>query len=173
MRITGITAALLAVLLLTLGACAGPATTATTAPVALVPASITPAAAEVVPEPACPLPALEAAPGEWHFAADPIEYTIEVTPASGQMNYLLSRLLVFPVEAEVGDNLTFSVVVTNTGIQPANYTVALKSAGAVINTLDVTIDGGSSRNVELDSTAKFGEFKVVAGELTAGFRVFF
>jgi CO dehydrogenase/acetyl-CoA synthase delta subunit len=89
------------------------------------------------------------------------------------MNYLLSRLLVFPVEAEVGDNITVSIVITNPGVQPGTYTVALKSAGEVIQTLDVTIDGGSSMNVELDSTAKFGEFKVVAGELTAGFRVFF
>lgn len=182
MRRTGIIAALLGELLLILSACGSPAITATTTPAPVaVPASTTPAAAEiaVVSEPAYPLPAPAPAPapGQWNFVPDLVKYIVEVTPASGQGGFLLSRLQVYPIEAAVGDNVTFSVMVTNTGGQTGTYTVALKFDDAIIQTQDVTIDANGSKKVEFDIMAEYsefyGEFKVLAGELTAGFRVFF
>lgn len=177
MRRTPIIAALLGGLLLTLSACAIPAATATPAPTpAPAPVSTTPEPAVEVattPEPACPLLAPELTPGQWEFVPDPIKYLLEVTPASGQAGFLVSQLQAYPVEAAVGDNVTFSIVVANTGGQPGTYTVTLKFDDAVIQTRDVTIDGGGSKKVEFDTMAAYGEFKVMAGELTAGFRVFF
>ena len=102
---------------------------------------------------------------------------VEVTPASGQAGFLLSQLQIYPEPVAVGDNVTVSVVVTNTGVQPATYTIALKFDDVVITTQDVTIAGGSSTKVELNSMAQYGEcngeFKVVAGDLTANFKVVF
>ena len=188
MRRIRIIAALLGGLLLTLGACAGPSTTATTtlSPVS-VPASTTPATAEVAvaPEPACPLPAPELGPGQLEFVPDPINYLVEVTPAPGQPGYRISQMRIYPFEAEVGQNVTISVVVANTGVYPGNYTVVLKFDGEVIQTQDITIDGGGSTKVEFNFPGviilpslpflmpEYDEFKVVAGEFINGFKVFF
>ena len=64
-------------------------------------------------------------------------------------------------------------MLANTGEQRGTYTVALKFDGAVIWTQDVAIDGGGSKKVEFDVMAAYGEFKVMAGELIARFRVVF
>jgi hypothetical protein len=186
MRKTRIIAALVAGLLLTVSGCAVPAATAAPTPVpvpapvsiipapALVPASIIPAPA-LVPASIIPAPAL--APGEWNIIAGPTKYIVEVTPASGQAGFLLSQLQIYPQPVAVGDNVTVSVVVTNTGVQPAAYTVTLEFDGAVITTQDVTIGGGNSTKIELNSMAQYGEcngeFKVVAGDLTANLKVLF
>ena len=174
MRKAGIVAALLAGLLLTISACAIPAATARIPPEP-VPTLTTPPAAEVIttPEPAYLLLPPETAPGEWNFIPGPTKYIVEVTPASGQGSFLVSRLQVYPLEAAVGDNVTFSVVVTNTGGEQGTYTVVLQFDGTVIQTHNVGIDGGDSKKVEFDLMAEYGEFKVVAGTLTAGLRVFF
>lgn len=168
---TQIIAALLAGVLLTLGACALPAATAAPAP---APSATTPAAAEIAaePEPTCLLPATETTPGEWTFTADPVKYIFEVTPGSGQ-SYSISQLQVYPIEAEVGDIVTFNIVVTNTIAHPGTYNIALKLEDAIIQTQAVAINGGESKKLTFEVTAAFGKFEVVAGELTAGFRVFF
>lgn len=176
MRKTGIIAALLAGVSLSLGACAVPAVTGAPPPLpATVP--VTPPAAEVavMPEPACPTEptAVKLGPGPWSYVPDPVKYVFEVTPASGQGGYSISQLQVYPIEAAVGDNVTFSIFVSNTGAQPGTYTVALQFDGTVIQTQDVTITGGDSIKVEFGSMATYGEFKVVAGELTAGLKVVF
>lgn len=177
MRKAEIIAALLAGLLLTITSCTVPAATARITPEP-VPTSLTsegPLAAEATttPEPACPLLPPKTAQEEWNFIPGPTKYIIEVTPASGQESFIVSRLQVYPVEAAVGDNVTFSVGVTNTRGQPDTYTIVLQFDGAIIRTQNVSIDGGGSKNVEFDLMAEYGEFKVVAGALTAGLRVFF
>ena len=175
MRKTGFIAALLAGVLLTLSACAVPAATA--APPLTAPVPVTPPAAgvAVAPEPACPTEPTVVALGlgPWSYVPEPVEYVFEVTPASGQGSYSISQLQVYPIEAAVGDNVTFSIFVTNTGAQAGTYTVALKFDGAIIQTQNITITGGNSTKVEFDAMAEYGEFKIVAGELTAGLKVVF
>ncbi|MDO8717056.1 MAG: hypothetical protein Q7J73_09690 [Dehalococcoidales bacterium] len=127
----------------------------------------------MVPEPACPVPSPEVAPGEWNFAAEPVKYIVEVTPASGQGGFRVSQLQAYPVELEIGDNVTISVVLLNTGIQPGIYTVALTLDNAVILEQDITIDSGASKKLELSVMPPLGEFVVIAGELTAGLKVVF
>ena len=183
MRKTAIVAALLAGLLVTLSACAAPAVTAKIAPATAqaIPEPVGPAPspvepeAVVTPEPACPTEptVVKLGLGPWSYAAEPVKYVFEVTPASGPGSYSIKQLQIYPIEAAVGDNVTFSIWFTNTGTQPGTYTVALKFDGSVIDTQNAAIDAGNSTKVEFESMAKYGEFKVVAGELTAGLKVVF
>ena len=176
MRNIRIITALLAGLLLTLSACAVPAVTAAPPPLP-APVAPTPPAAEaiVVPEPACPTEptAVKLGLGPWSYAVEPVKYIFEVTPASGQGSYSISQLQVYPIEAEVGDIVTFNIMVTNTIVHPGTYNIALKLEDAIIQTQAVAINGGESKMLTFEVIAAFGKFEVVAGELTAGFRVFF
>lgn len=182
MRRTGIIATLLGGLLLILGACASPSATAkrVSAPTTLTPTSPTPIpipAPELTPTPTTLVPAtyaLAPAPGQADFLAGDIGYVVEVTSAPEQVGFLVSQLQVDPEDVAVGDNVTISVVVTNTGGQRGTYKVVLKFDDAIIKTQDVTIDGGASRKVELNVLVeKYGEFKVMANQLTAKMTVFF
>lgn len=175
MRNIRIITALLAGVLLTLGACAAPAVTAAPPPLPAPVAIPPPAEVAVVPEPACPAEptVVKLGLGPWSYAAEPVEYVFEITPASGQGGFHVSQLQAYPVELEIGDNVTVNVMVTNSGIQPGTYTVALKFNDAVIKTQTVNIDGGGSQKVALSVMPPLGEFLVMAGELSAGFKVVF
>ena len=162
--------------LVILGACNFPAVTAPVAGVSIT----TPAVTIPLPTPESgqagsndnrSILQVNPAPVQDSFSVVEPRYVIQVTPVSTQAYFRLSQLQASPEEVELGDNATFSVVVTNTGEQRNTYTVRLKLDDATKVTQDVTIDGGDSKTVELNAiTEKFGVFKVKADNLTTWFR---
>jgi hypothetical protein len=67
-----------------------------------------------------------------------------------------SSLTISPLEANIGEMVRISVLVTNTGEQEASYTVALKINGVIEETREIDLGGGSE-------TVPFTIFKYEAG----------
>lgn len=68
------------------------------------------------------------------------------------------NLLIYPSEVDTGENVTISVLVTNTGNAPGSYEAVLKINGAVETTKDVTL------NASIIEEIFFTVVKDVAGE---------
>ena len=67
-----------------------------------------------------------------------------------------SSLSIFPLEANIGETVSISVLVTNTGEQKASYTVTLKINEMIEETREINLAGGSE-------TVTFTIFKDEAG----------
>ncbi len=67
----------------------------------------------------------------------------EVKPAA----FTVSQLSISPAEVEIGETVTISVLVANTGDLSGSYEVALKIDGVAVATGDVTLEGGASQKV--------------------------
>ena len=78
------------------------------------------------------------------------------TPAA----FTVSSLSISPAEAEVGESITISVLVTNTGDGAGTYEAILKIDNAVVATKSVTLAGGASEEVTFTTS------KAVAGTYT-------
>jgi uncharacterized protein YfaS (alpha-2-macroglobulin family) len=63
--------------------------------------------------------------------------------------FIVKNLMMASDACVAGDNVTASVEVTNTGTQQGTYTVVLKFNGEIVKTQDVTLDGGTTKKVEL------------------------
>jgi len=61
--------------------------------------------------------------------------------------FTASALTISPAEVEIGETVTISVLVTNTGDLSGSYTVTLKIDNVVIDSKAVTLDGGASQKV--------------------------
>ena len=83
-----------------------------------------------------------------------------------------SRLSISPSEVNIGETVTISVLITNTGNAAGSYEVALKINGVVEATKDVTLNAGTSEEVTF-TTAKdvAGSFTVDAARLSGSFTV--
>ncbi len=66
--------------------------------------------------------------------------------------FALSDLSVSPAEVDIGDMVSISVVVANTGDLSGSYDVNLKINGAVVETKSVTLEGGSSQTVSFTTS---------------------
>jgi len=80
-------------------------------------------------------------------------YRVVPAPAA----FTVSKLFISPAEVEIGQSVTISVIVTNTGGQPGTYKVVLKINGIVEATEEVTVSAGASKKVT------FARAKDVAG----------
>jgi hypothetical protein len=61
--------------------------------------------------------------------------------------FTLSALIISPSEVALGESVTISVEVTNTGEEAGNYTVTLKIDGMVEASEDITVNADASRKV--------------------------
>ena len=61
--------------------------------------------------------------------------------------FTTSDLTISPAEVHIGDTVTISILVTNTGDLPGTYEVVLKMDEAVVGNKWVTLDGGASQKV--------------------------
>jgi hypothetical protein len=83
-----------------------------------------------------------------------------------------SYLSISPSEVNIGETVTISVLITNTGSAAGSYKVTLKIGGVVEATKDVTLNAGVSEEVTF-TTAKdvAGNYTVDASGLSGSFTV--
>ena len=87
-----------------------------------------------------------------------LSFTTLGTPAA----FSLSSLDITPMEVDIGESVTVSVVVTNTGDLEGTYEVTLRIDGVVVATQEVTLAAGASQ------TVTFTVAEDVAGTYTVG-----
>lgn len=72
----------------------------------------------------------------------------------GQAEFTLSNLSISPSKPEVGETITISFAVANSGGRQGTYTVVLRLNGTETATKDITLDAGESRSVSFIVTAE-------------------
>ena len=99
-----------------------------------------------------------------HFTA----FTIlaHTSPAS----FTITDLAVTPSEVNIGESVSISVLVTNTGDLTGSYEVSLKIDDMVMQTKEVILDGGSSETISFSLTPDTaGEYVInISGLLGTG-----
>jgi len=76
-------------------------------------------------------------------------------------DFAVSNLSVAPVEAGIGESLSVSVMIANTGDLTGSHEVSFKINGVVLQTKEITLDGGDSKAINFSVTLD------TAGEYTA------
>ena len=89
-------------------------------------------------------------------------------PATGQTGFVLSNLGLDPEMPDVGEDVTVSVKVTNTGGQQGTYKVVVKVNDVIAGTQDVSLAAGASQivNVHIKAPNKEGTFTITVGDQT-------
>lgn len=93
---------------------------------------------------------------------------VEKAPAA----FATSNLIMTPAEVNAGDEVTISMLVTNTGDLSGSYDVTFKIDAVVVGTKQVTLDGGTSETVTFTTTRDIpGTYSVTIDGLTGTFEV--
>jgi len=104
----------------------------------------------------------------WSFTASPGSHPPPPTPA----NFTVSDLTISPTEVTLGEEVSISVKVKNTGDLGGTYTAILKINGVVENIENVPIIGGSTKTVKFTMTKEVkGTYHVEVDGLTGEFAV--
>jgi hypothetical protein len=104
----------------------------------------------------------------WSFTVSPGNNPPPPTPA----NFTLSELIISPTEVTLGEQVSISVKVKNTGDLGGTYTAILKIDGVVENIENVSITGGSTKTVVFTVTEEVnGTYHVEVDGLTGEFAV--
>ncbi|MBA7693370.1 hypothetical protein ES703_101951 [subsurface metagenome] len=93
-------------------------------------------------------------------------------PPPAPAAFTSSSLTVSPLEVDIGETVTISILVTNTGEEEGSYTITLKIDGVVEETREITLASGASETVTL-TTAKdeAGTYSVAVDGLISSFTV--
>jgi len=95
-------------------------------------------------------------------------YLVPPVPAA----FTVSKLFISPTEVDIGQSVTISTIVTNTGGQPGTYKVALKINGAVEATEEVTVSAGATKKVAFTTVKGVaGSYSVEVDGLSGSFMV--
>lgn len=98
----------------------------------------------------------------------PVAVLAPIRPAS----FTITGLSITPAEVYVGDRVSISVLVTNTGDLTGSYEVSLEINNKVMQTKEVTLDGGDSETVSFSVTPEAaGEYSVNVNGLLGTFEV--
>ena len=93
---------------------------------------------------------------------------VEKAPAA----FATSNLTITPAEVDTGEEVTISILVTNTGDLSGSYQVTLKIDAEVVGTKQVTLDGGASETVTFTTTRDIpGTYSVTIDGQTGTFGV--
>ncbi len=94
----------------------------------------------------------------------------QVTPAPAA--FTVGKLIISPAEVDIGQGVTISAIVTNTGGETGTHDVVLKIDGVVEATKEVVVSAGASKKVTF-TTAKdvAGSFTVDVNGLSGSFTV--
>jgi len=100
------------------------------------------------------------------------EHTFSTLGQPPATAFTSTKLFISPSEVNIGESVTISVEVANTGEEAGNYTVTLKIDGAVEATKNVTLNAGASEEVTF-TTAKdvAGSYSVDVNGLSGSFTV--
>ncbi len=94
------------------------------------------------------------------------------TPVLAPAAFASSSLSISPLEVDIGQTVTISLLVANTGEEEGSYTVTLKLNGAVEETREITLAGGSSETVTFTTAEdEAGTYSVDVDGLTGSFTV--
>ncbi len=93
-------------------------------------------------------------------------------PALAPAAFTSSSLTVSPREVDIGETVTISILVANTGEEEGSYTITLKIDGMVEETKEITLTGGASETVTfVTAKDKAGTYSVGVDGLTGSFTV--
>jgi len=96
----------------------------------------------------------------------------KIAPTAPSAQFELSEMAINPAQAEVGETVTISTIVQNTGDLAGSYEVILKINDVVETTSEVTLDGGASESVTFTvAREKAGIYSVSIGGLSSSFTV--
>ena len=99
---------------------------------------------------------------------EPLEPALAPAPAA----FTPSSLSISPVEVNIGDKVTISLLVANTGGKSSSYEVILKINGAVAATKEVKVSAGLSKEVTFTISKDIaGTYSVDVNGLTDSFTV--
>ncbi len=101
------------------------------------------------------------------------EHVFNTLGAPPAANFTSSKLSISPSEVNIGETVTISVLITNTGDAAGSYKVTLKINGVEEATRDITLNAGASKEVTFTTTAKdvAGSYTVDADGLSGAFTV--
>jgi len=85
--------------------------------------------------------------------------------------FTISALNVSPLETDIGETVTVSVLVTNTGELEGSYSLDLFINGALVETREITLAGGSQTAVFSMPSDKAGSYSVELNGLEGSFTV--
>ena len=85
--------------------------------------------------------------------------------------FAASALSVYPPEAEIGETVTISVLVTNTGEMEGSYSLTLELNGTLAETRELTLAGGSQQVVFSVAGDAAGSYSVEVNGLEGSFTV--
>jgi hypothetical protein len=86
-------------------------------------------------------------------------------------DFTASALNISPQETDIGETVTVSVLVTNAGELEGGYSVNLVVNGAVVETREITLSGGSQEVVFTTSGDEPGSYSVAVNGLEGSFTV--
>jgi len=111
--------------------------------------------------------------GSYEIRLDRFFESFSVTEAEkAPAAFTTSNLIITPAEINAGDEVTISMLVTNTGDLSGTYEVTLKIDAVVVGTKQVTLDGGGSEVVTFTTTRDTaGTYSVTIDGLTGTFKV--
>ncbi len=99
---------------------------------------------------------------------EPVEPALAPAPAA----FTLSSLSISPIEVNIGDEVTISLLVANTGGKSGSYEVTLKIDGVVAATQEVTVSARFSKEVTFTISKDIvGTYSVDVNGLTDSFTV--
>ncbi|MBA7603369.1 hypothetical protein ES703_10476 [subsurface metagenome] len=95
-----------------------------------------------------------------------------IAPSPPSAKFELSELAIDPAQTEVGEPVTISTIVQNTGDLAGSYEVTLKINDVVEATSEVTLDGGASESVTFTvDREEAGSYSVSIDGLSGSFTV--
>lgn len=101
-----------------------------------------------------------------------LEYTFTTLGEAPAAIFTSSSLSISPSRADIGESITISVLVTNTGNAAGSYEVALKLDGVTEATKQVTLDAGASESVNFAvAKSAAGSYSVSVNGLSGSFDV--
>jgi len=107
-----------------------------------------------------------------HFTAFGVIAHLPPEPEPNPSAFSLGSLIISPDKASIGESVTISVEVTNTGGEAGSYTVTLSIDGTVEESQDISISAGDSQQVSFTTVKNLpGGYVVDVNGLNGSFEV--
>ena len=107
-----------------------------------------------------------------HFTCFAIIGVITPLPPPAPAAFTVSKLIISPAEIDIGQSVTITTIVANTGGETGTYEVALKINGVVEDTKEVTVHAGFSKEVTFTTVKNVaGSYSVDVNGLSGSFTV--
>ena len=110
--------------------------------------------------------------GEHVVAVGELQKTFIVNEANAPSTFLTNNLDINPAEVTIGESVTISVLVSNTGNPAGSYKVSLLIDDSVVQTKEVALNGSDVQIISFEVTPDTtGEFKVTIDGLSGSYVV--